>query len=345
MISFQQVINFREILLCSTLSERAVKIEFQQYPGPHLQTMLKLLQLIQTGCKIDVNTKGIIYIPGIITNQDGMLQTYNCGVERSISYYLEILLILSLFGKAPLNIELNGITNDQTDQSVDSIINAYIPLIKKFCPEWDVSLKVTRRGFLAGTGTIILHSKPIKQIQATTIIERGPICKIRGVCSGSKVAPNLLNRVVSQCRNVFNDYIPDVWIHTDLQKSQKGIEFQNGYAVSLIAESTNGLFISCDCEYSNDLNNPEKVGETAALRLLDEIKNCGCFDTTQQQFALLMMAISQRKVSQIKLGRISTHTIETLRIIRSIFGVTFNIEDSVFSCIGCGLMNLSRQTQ
>lgn len=41
-----------------------------------------------------------------------MLQTYNCGVERSISYYLEILLILSLFGKAPLNIELNGITND-----------------------------------------------------------------------------------------------------------------------------------------------------------------------------------------------------------------------------------------
>ncbi|CAD8050224.1 unnamed protein product [Paramecium primaurelia] len=61
-ISFQQVINFREILLCSTLSERAVKIEFQQYSCPHLQSILKLKQLIQTGCKIDVNTKGIIQI-------------------------------------------------------------------------------------------------------------------------------------------------------------------------------------------------------------------------------------------------------------------------------------------
>lgn len=48
----------------------------------------------------------------------------------------------------------------------------------------------------------------------------------------------------------------------------------------MIAESTNGLFISCDCEYSNELNTPEKVGETAALRLLDEIKHSGCFDTT-----------------------------------------------------------------
>ncbi|CAD8141685.1 unnamed protein product [Paramecium octaurelia] len=131
---------------------------------------------------------------GIITNQDGILQTCNCGVDRSILQYLEILLILSLIVKAPLNIELNGITNDQTDQSVDSYRNAYIPLIKKFTPEWDVSLKVTRRGFQAGTGTVNLHSKPIRQIQATTLIERGPICKIRGACSGSKVAPNLFEQ-------------------------------------------------------------------------------------------------------------------------------------------------------
>lgn len=62
---------------------------------------------------------------------------------------------MSLFGKAPLNIELNGLTNDSNDLSVDTIINAYLPLIKKFNPEWDVSLKVTRRGFLAGTGTIM----------------------------------------------------------------------------------------------------------------------------------------------------------------------------------------------
>lgn len=41
-----------------------------------------------------------------------MLQICNFDVDRSISYYLEILLILSLFGKAPLKIELDGIKND-----------------------------------------------------------------------------------------------------------------------------------------------------------------------------------------------------------------------------------------
>lgn len=49
-------------------------------------------------------------------------------------------------------------------------------------------------------------------------MEKGLIKKIRGVCSGSKVAPNILNRVVSKCREIFNDYIPDVWITTDLGK-------------------------------------------------------------------------------------------------------------------------------
>ncbi|CAD8149024.1 unnamed protein product [Paramecium pentaurelia] len=162
--------------------------------------------------------------------------------------------------------------------------------------------------------------------------------KIRGVYSGSKVAPNLLIRVVSQCRNVLMMIYLMFGFILIYKNHKKELNFR-------IDIDRNSLFISCDCEYSNEFNNPEKVGETATMRLLDEIKNIGYFDNTQQQYALLLMAISQRKVSQIKLGRISTQIIETLKIIGTILGVTLNIDDSVFSCIGCRLINLSRLTQ
>lgn len=38
------------------------------------------------------------------------------------------------------------------------------------------------------------------------------------------------------------------------------------------------------------------------------------------------MAFSEKRVSKVRLGRISVHTIETLRIIRDVLGVTFSIE-------------------
>jgi RNA 3'-terminal phosphate cyclase-like protein len=114
-------------------------------------------------------------------------------------------------------------------------------------PEWVSTLKITRRGFRPhATGKVYFQASPVKYVKAIDLTTRGPFKRIRGVCSGVKVAPNVLNRVVGKCREVFNDFIPDVWVHTDLQKSQKGVQSANGYAISLVAESTEKLLISVD---------------------------------------------------------------------------------------------------
>ena len=190
------------------------------------------------------------------------------------------MIILSLFGKTELKITLSGFTNDNIDQSVDSIINCLAPLIKKFAPDWVYQLKINRRGYRPNpTGKVYYNSNFVKHLKAVDIVSRGPIKRIRGVCSGVRVAPNFLNRLVSECRGVFNDFIPDVWIHTDFQKGAKGVEFSSGYAVSLVAESLENVFLAIDAELVGR-ETPEEIGETAALRLLDEIKNCGCVDTS-----------------------------------------------------------------
>jgi RNA 3'-terminal phosphate cyclase-like protein len=73
------------------------------------------MQSIQTGCKVEVTSKHLTYIPGIITNNAGLPFDFDCGVDRAVGYYLEPLIILSLFGKTEIKVTLTGFTNDNLD--------------------------------------------------------------------------------------------------------------------------------------------------------------------------------------------------------------------------------------
>jgi len=45
---------------------------------------------------------------------------HSCNVQRSIGYYLEVLICLAPFVKQMLRVKLTGVTNDQTDPSVSA---------------------------------------------------------------------------------------------------------------------------------------------------------------------------------------------------------------------------------
>ena len=127
MLTLSEVTNLREAILCATLAERPVRIEFKQQvikpfkhnikqPEGHLQRFLSLMQSVQTGCRVEVTPKRITYIPGIITNNSGAEFDFDCGNDRAIGYFLEPLIILSLFGKSEIKVNLMGFTNDHIDQ-------------------------------------------------------------------------------------------------------------------------------------------------------------------------------------------------------------------------------------
>ena len=55
------------------------------------------------------------YQPGMLNGGEFV---HDCDRERSIGYYLELLLCLAPFMKVPLNARLRGVTNSPTDPSV-----------------------------------------------------------------------------------------------------------------------------------------------------------------------------------------------------------------------------------
>lgn len=247
---------------------------------------LRLVERISSGASFQIskNGTGIKYYPGIITNNEGVEFSFDCGKERSISYFLEALLPLSLFGKSKLVVKLTGLTNDELDMSVDTFSNATLPFVRNFKIEGELLLKVIKRGFRPeGNGEVLFKVPIVKFLRAIKLKSSGKIKRIRGVCAGARVNPSILNRIITSARGIFNDYLPDVYIYSDFHKGGNKDNTSPGFSISLIAEFNNGQLASIDeCldeSLKPEMNQPEAIGERAALALLDEILYTGYVDS------------------------------------------------------------------
>jgi RNA 3'-terminal phosphate cyclase-like protein len=89
---------------------------------PFEMNLLELIEKVTNGCQMSISKTGtrLIFRPGIIDSNDGVEVTHECNLVRNITYYLEVICMLGVFGKTELNVTLEGNTDDLVDQSVDS---------------------------------------------------------------------------------------------------------------------------------------------------------------------------------------------------------------------------------
>lgn len=82
---------------------------------------LKCFSQLTDGSIVEINESGTSFklIPGII---NGGSLSFDCGLERPIGYYLEMLIPLALFAKKPVSIIFSGITQGSNEMSsIDAI--------------------------------------------------------------------------------------------------------------------------------------------------------------------------------------------------------------------------------
>ncbi|KAM8963665.1 RNA 3'-terminal phosphate cyclase-like protein isoform 2-T2 [Lycaon pictus] len=274
--------NFlRQRLVLSTLSGRPVKIRRirARDDNPGLRdfeaSFIRLLDKVTNGSRIEINQTGttLYYQPGLLY---GGSVEHDCNVLRSIGYYLESLLCLAPFMKHPLRIVLRGVTNDQVDPSVDVLKATALPLLKQFGIDGEsFELKVVRRGMPPGGGGEVFFSCPVRKVlKPIQLTDPGKIKRIRGTAYSVRVSPQMANRIVDSARSILNKFIPDIYIYTD---HMKGINSGKspGFGLSLVAETTNGTFLSAELA-SNPQGQgaavlPEDLGRNCAKLLLEEI--------------------------------------------------------------------------
>ncbi|KAM8961479.1 RNA 3'-terminal phosphate cyclase-like protein [Pelodytes ibericus] len=362
-LSFEGCNFFRQRIVLSTLSGRPVKIQKirvkDESPGirDFEASFVRLMDKVTNGTKIEINETGtsLYYQPGLLSG--GTLE-HDCSIQRSIGYYLESILSLAPFMKKPLKITLRGVTNDQVDPSVDTLKATAIPLLKKFGIDGEqFELKVVRRGMPPGGGGEVLFSCPVRKVlRPVHLTDPGKIKRIRGVAYSVRVSPQIGNRIVESARSVLNLFLPDIYIYTDHLKGASSGK-SPGFGLSLVAETTEGFFISAELASKPQGEGttvlPEDLGKECAKLLLEEIYRGGCVDSINQSLVLLLMTLGQQDVSKVLLGPLSPYTIEFLRHLRSFFQIMFKMETKTFeerkgaekvllTCVGVGFSNLSK---
>jgi len=310
---------------------------------------LRLLEQISNGMTVTVSptSTSLKYVPGLLVGGSGLL--HDCPLTRSVSYYLEALVLLAPFCKNPISLTLNGITNENQDLSVDIIRAMTLPLLKLFGLETEPKITIKKRGAPPlGGGQVLFTCPIINQLKPISLVDEGKIKRIRGVAYTTKCSPQYANRMIDSARRVFNDYIPDVYIYSDHYKG-KDSGLSGGFGMSLVAESTTGVYLSASST-AVEGTLPEDLGNITALTLMNEISQGGCVDSNHQAMILLFMILCPEDVSKVRMGKLTPYTIDCLRLYQEIFGVTFKIvpdpstTTTLLSCLGIGFKNISRKT-
>lgn len=164
-----------------------------------------------------------------------------------LGYYLDALVALGPFCKTPLNATLKGVTNSKESPSVDHIRGAALPALKKFLIVDDgLDLKIKQRGLMPNGGGEVNFKCPIrKTFKAIQFIKPGMVKRIRGTAYASKVSPALANRTIESCKGVLLNFLPDIYIYSDLNKG-KFSGNSPGFGINLMAETTEGVFFSAE---------------------------------------------------------------------------------------------------
>ncbi|KAJ1994114.1 hypothetical protein GGI25_000849 [Coemansia spiralis] len=344
----------KQRLVFSILSQRPVRIEkirsHDENPGlrDFEVALLRMVESVTNGSRMVISQTGtsVLLQPGMIT---GGRITVDCPVSRAIGYYLEVLVALAPFGKEQLVATLRGITMNNTDLSVDTIRTATLRNYKHFGIEEGVELRVTKRGAPPkGGGEIRFICPVVRAVKPINYVDQGKIKRIRGISYATRVSPQTANRMVETARGELNKFIPDIYIYTDVYKGADS-GFSPGFGISLVAESTSGALMTAEL-CANPGDSPEDIGRDAAKMLLAEVARGGCFDSSHQWLALLLMVLGPEHASKTRIGKLTPFTIQYLRDIREFFNITFKLKADpesntvLATCLGAGYTNVGKKT-
>lgn len=358
---------FRQRIILATLANRRLIVEkiriSEEEPGltEAEVSLLNLMEKVSNGSTVEIDETGtcVTFTPGILIG--GKIE-HECGLDRSIAYFLEVLFAVSPFCKYPLDVTLKGITNDNLDPSVDSMKQSHLPVLRRFLRVFDdkeVSLNITSRGLKPRGGGIVNFTCPVRRtLKPMQWLESGKVKRVRGVAFACRVSPQTANRMVDTSKGLLLKYLPDVFIHTEHMHGSKSGS-SPGFGLVLWAETTKGVFYVGQAmsrlsgEENAEPSIPEDVATKATHALFEEIFRGGCVDSTAQSLCFLFMSLGETDLSKIVVGPLTPFSVQFLRHLKDVFDLTFKLDavtttgktgskKTQAACVGIGFSNLSK---
>lgn len=373
-VQFRTHTNLRQRLVLATLAGTALHVTQIRSgaltPGLSASevSLLRLLDAVTDGTRIDISVTGtsLVFRPGLLAGagSGGAPLTHElpAGGDRAVTYYLEALAQLAPFCRRVLSVRLTGgaVTAATTrDPSVDAFRAGLAPAAE---------LRIVRRSAaVPGGGEVVfVHTGQTRVAPTLHLLAPGRVRRIRGVAYAVGVSAACNARAIAAARGVFNRFIPDVHVSSDVGRapvvpalagsgsgsgSARTTKVGVGFGICLVAETGTG------CRYVADATAApaepaEAVGLRAAWTLLEEITVGGCVARAALPAVLAAMVMgAEGDVGRVVLGRaaVDERLVAALRDVKRLVGTEAALRDGpsdatvLMSVVGRGLGNLSRK--
>lgn len=350
---------FRSRVLLSFLSSRPIQIEdirsnigsdgigLREYEIHFLRAVSQLTD----GTSIEINESGtsVKIVPGIII---GGSLNFDCGVERPIGYFLEMLVPLCLFAKSRTSLTLTGITQSSPEApSVDSIKMVNFGILRAWgVKESTLDIKIQKRGYSPNGGGQILFTSPLlpRAFEPQQLIDIGLVKKVRGIASCAKLSPSIVARVIDSSKMTLSKLLPDALIYSDARKGSEAGS-SPGYSLTIVGESTSNSLIVAE-GVANPGEIPEDLANRVTATFLSRTATIGWGDSSRQWFILLLATLSSEDASSIRLGPLTPFSVEFLKQLYLFFGISFRLKEDqdngsvLATCIGIGFRNIAHRS-
>lgn len=286
----------------------------------HLVGVRALSQLCNGGLKGDEpRSEEIYFYPGEIEAKDLQIKIKTAG---SITLVLQSLLLPSLFAKQPLKITFDGGGTDTFfSPTIDYFQHVFLKILKKI--GGDIEINILKRGYYPKGGAKVQIIVKPTQLKSLNLIKKGKLQKILALSGTSNLLKNkkVAERQLAGVREIIGK--------TGLPTEERANYYPTscpGSQVCLIAQFEN---TSIGSDNLGKLGKrAEKVGQEAAVQLLEEERTGAALDRYMGDQILPFIALSPKK-SSISVTKITEHCKTNMKIIEKFVKGKFKIKENL----------------
>ena len=252
---------------------------------------------------------------------------FDVGTAGSIPLILQALMPCIEFAPAPIELELTGGTDVKWSPSIDYVRLVILPTLRLM--GYQASVIINRRGhYPKGGGKVTFSATPDRKLRALALTKCDQLMSVEGISHCVRLPAHVAQRQADAARETLtkNGY-GEVKVTLETHLSGQNPHLGPGSGITLVAKYANGSILGADS--LGERGKPaEKVGEEAALKLLEELKSQASFDRHMGDILIPFMAVADGR-SEISVSQITMHTLTNIHVAEKILNVKFQVNGNL----------------
>lgn len=303
----------------------------------HLHGILAVKQL--TDAKVKGTHVGSSQIEFFPQSHRGGKITVNIGTAGSITLVLQAIMVVAPFCEQAIVATLKGGTNVAWSPPIDYLQHVFLPRLHQM--GFLGQLHLQNRGYYPkGGGNVTASLSPITSLDPLLLNKNEETPRISGISHSGSLPSHVAERQADAAKHE----LEQAGFQLEAIKIEQIKNTQSpGSGISLWVRNKNRI-IGADALGRRGLR-AEKVGEQAALRIIQELKTNAPVDQHQADMLIPYLALAQG-TSSIFISNLTLHSMTNIHVVEQFLGIQFRIQGKLdspaqISVNGIGLEGVS----